>query len=270
MDKPIINEDVTEYQAVSDAFKLSPARGLSFIEQLQISTLKPCTKLNTPHLTGINQNEHKAILVKTACKMWDCETCASRNAKLWIARVINGVNKLGGEWYFFTITSNKSDRGIQSVRAIRKGWKLLYNRIVSLYGKDARNLYYCKVWEQHKDGTFHLHMLANFPVTKRWLKDNSFHCGLGYQAHIRAIQNAGQVAGYMAKYTLKNANIARAGISFPKGLRRIETSHKWPILPKLVQLNGFEWIFEANRAAQLNRKDVLEWQGFKVTDTVKD
>lgn len=260
---------VTSIEEQNKAFNLSPAGGSTFIEQLQISSLKNCTKTNTPHLTGVNQNEHKAILVKTACKMWSCETCGARIAKLWIARVINGINKLGGNWYFFTITSNRYARGISSVKAIRAGWKLLYNRILALYDKNASELYYCKVWEQHEDGTFHLHMLANFPVTKRWIKDNAFHCGLGYQAHIRAIQNAGQVAGYMAKYTLKNATIARAGISFPKGLRRIETSHKWPVLPKLVQLTGFEWIFDPNREAQLSRAEVLKWQGYDLIDTVK-
>lgn len=248
----------------------SPNGGLSFIEQLQISSNKPCTKKHTAHLTGINQNEHKAILIKTNCKMWNCETCAARAAKLWVAKVINGVNKIGGEWYFFTITASGSSRGITSVKAIRKGWKLLYNRILALWEKDAQNLYYCKVWEQHKNGTFHLHMLANFRVTKRWLKDNCFHCGLGHQAHIRRIDNAGQVAGYMCKYTLKNASISRAGIEFPKGLRRIETSHKWPILPKLKNLAGYEWIFEANREAQLHRAGVLEWQEYQVVDTVKD
>jgi len=260
---------ISDIEEQNKAFNLSPAGGLSFIEQLQISSLKNCTKTNTPHLTGVNQNEHKAILVKTTCKMWSCETCAARLAKLWVARVINGVNKLGGNWYFFTLTSSGTYRGTSSVKAIRRGWKLLYNRIVSLYGKDARNLFYCKVWEQHKDGTFHLHMLGNFPIKKRWLKDNCYDCGLGYQAHVRKIDNAGQVAGYMAKYTLKNAHISRGGIEFPKGLRRIETSHKWPVLPKLVQLTGFEWIFDPNREAQLSRADVLKWQGYELIDTVK-
>lgn len=247
----------------------SPAGGLSFIEQLQIVSNKPCTKNNVPHLTGINQNDHQAILVKASCKMWNCPTCGARLAKLWIAKVINGVNKLGGNWYFFTLTSNRVHRGIQSVKAIRRGWKLLYNRILALWDKDAGILYYCKVWEQHKNGTFHLHMLANFKVTKRWLKDNCFHVGLGYQAHIKAIGNAGQIAGYMAKYTLKNATISQGGVDFPKGLRRIETSHKWPILPKINQFIGYDWIFEASRASQLHRADVLKFDSYRVLDLVK-
>jgi hypothetical protein len=237
---------------------------------LQKSSIQKCSKIKVPHLTGVNQNEHKAVLVKASCKMWNCEACAARLAKLWGARVINGVNKLGGDWYFFTITASKSHRGASSVKAIRAGWKLLYNRILSLYKKEATAIFYCKVWEQHADGTFHLHLLGNFRVTKRWLKDNCFHCGLGHQAHIRRIDNAGQVAGYMAKYTLKNATVARGGIEFPKGLRRIETSHKWPILPKLKNFVGYEWIYEASRESQLHRADVLKFDEYKVIDLVKE
>jgi len=253
-----------------ESFLHSPSGGLNHIEQLQIVALKNCTKTNNIHLTGINQNEHKALLTKTNCKMWNCPACAARNARKWIARIINGVNQLGGDWYFFTITSSGSYRGISSVKAIRKGWKLLYNRILALYGKDASILYYCKVWEQHKDGSFHLHLLANFRVTKRWLKDNCFSCGLGHQAHIRAIQNTRQICGYVAKYTLKNAAVTRGGIIIPKGLRRIETSHKWPILPKLATMINYEWIFESTREKQLHRADVLRWDGYQVIDKVKE
>lgn len=248
----------------------SPAGGLTFIEQLQISSLKNCTKINSPHLTGINQNEHRAILVKASCKMWNCETCAARLTKLWVAKIINGVNKLGGEWYFFTITASGSTRGASSVKAIRKGWKLLYNRILALYKGEAKALYYAKIWEQHADGSFHLHLLANFRITTRWLKDNAFRVGLGYQAKVIPVDNAGKIAGYISKYTLKNAAISRGGIDFPKGLRRIETSHKWPSLPKLVGYQGYEWIFEANREAQKHHALVLEWQDYKVVDLVKE
>jgi hypothetical protein len=247
-----------------------PRSGLSFIEQLQISTLSPCTKKNTPHLTGVNDNEHKALLLKTACKQWSCPSCAARLAKVWIAKVINGVNKLGGDWYFFTITSNRRMRGIQSIKAIRTGWKKLYNRILYLYGKDAGSLYYVKVWEQHKNGSFHLHMLANFPITKRWLKDNAHGCGMGYQAHVRKIDNAGQVAGYMAKYTLKNGFIEQGGVAIPKGLRRIETSHKWPVLPKISKTDGYEWIFQNSREAQLSFASVLARMEYSIVDTVKN
>lgn len=245
-----------------------PSGGLSFIEQLQISSLSPCTKNEVPHLTGINENEHSAILVKATCKMWNCPTCAARAAKFWIAKVINGVNKLGGNWYFFTITSNRYFRGTRSIKAIREGWKKLYNRILALYGKDASSLYYVKVWEQHKNGTFHLHLLANFPITRKWLKDNAHGCGLGYQAHVKSIDNAGQVAGYMAKYTLKNGFIEQGGVAIPKGLRRIETSHKWPDFPRLKG-SQYEWIFDGTREAQLHRKSVLEILEYKIEDTVK-
>lgn len=260
---------VTDIGEIRNSLLSSPEGGLSFIEQLQIVSNRPCTKTNTPHLTGIDQNEHKALLVKTTCKMWNCETCAYRNSRLWIARIINGVNKLGGDWAFVTITASGDMRGTQSVTNLRKGWKLLYNRILAVYGKSASSLYYAKVWEQHKNGTFHLHILCNWYLQKRWYKDNAFRAGMGYQADSHAIDNAGQVAGYIAKYTLKNAHIERGGVAIPKGLRRIETSHKWPVLPK-IDASKMDWIFDSTREAQKHRADVLRLQGYTVMDRVKD
>lgn len=263
-------EIITDVGKVRKALLLSPERGLSFIEQLQISTLNPCSKINTPHLTGVNQNEHKAILVKTACKMWNCEACAARNAKAWIAKVINGVNKLGGEWSFVTITSSRHSRGVRSIQNLRKGWKLIYNRIVYYVGgKTAENLYYVKVWEQHHDGSFHLHVLCNWYLPKKWYKDKCFRVGMGYQADSHTIDNAGQIAGYIAKYTLKNAAVTRGGVEIPKGLRRIETSHKWPKLPK-ISTEGYEWIFDSNREAQVHRSQSLRMSGYQIVDTVNE
>lgn len=262
-------EIITDVSTIRKRLLESPAGGLSFIEQLQISSLKKCTKDNTPFLTGMHYENKTALLLKTACKQWNCPTCSARNAKLWIAKVINGVNKLGGEWWFFTITSNRHLRGKSSIKAIREGWKKLYNRILALYGKEASGLYYVKVWEQHKNGTFHLHMLANFPVTRRWLKNNAHSTGLGYQAHIRAIDNAGQVAGYMAKYTLKNASVEQGGVAIPKGLRRIETSHKWPKLPKKYDTSEYLWQFFKDRDAQLRHAAFIEGYGWTLVDKAK-
>lgn len=270
MDKPIINADVTEYQAAADAVKLSPVGGLNFIEQLQIVCKSPCTKNNTPFLIGVNENVKVAVLTKTTCKQWNCETCGARNASRWIAKVINGVNKLGGEWVFLTVTASRNSRGLSSVRNIRDGWKKLYNRILEKTKQENHKFHYVKVWEQHKDGSFHLHILANYYVPSRWLKDNAFQCGMGYQGKTVRISNAGQVAGYMAKYTLKAATIARGGVSWPKGLRRIETSQEWPELPQIKRGEEMGWIVTQSRTAQLMKANVYFVRGFEILDTVKD
>lgn len=257
---------------VSDksAFEKSLVEGLSFIEQLQISGSKPCTKDNVPYLVGVNENERKTILTKAACKTWDCETCAARNARTWIACIINGVNSLGGKWSFLTVTAHRKMRGKLSFKSIREGWKKLYNRIREKAINQAQVIAYCKVWEQHKDGSVHLHILINVCFGTKWAKDNAAECGLGFMADWHEVDNAGMVAGYIAKYTLKNAFMARGGVSWPKGLRRIEKTRNWPNLPQKIAVLGWGWVIKETRGAQLASGDRWAAQGFEVIDTVQE
>lgn len=88
----------------------SSAAGLTFIEQLQISATKPCTRPNTKYLIGVDQNEHKALLTKAACKCWDCETCAARNARVWIACMVNGARELATPMSLLTLTAHRYHR----------------------------------------------------------------------------------------------------------------------------------------------------------------
>jgi hypothetical protein len=233
---------------------------------LQIESNQKCSKDNRPYLTGINGDEEKLIHIRANCKMWDCPACSAKNARLWIAKIINGVNKLGGEWSFLTVTAHKKWRGASSVRNLRAGWKKFYNRILAARGKTSENLYYCKVWEQHGNGSFHLHILINVCLGKRWAKDNAVSSGMGNQADWHTIDNAGMVAGYIAKYSLKNASQARGGVIWPKGLRRIETSRGWPTLTKLQSEEQWDWYYRANRTAQIVLAEPYIEMGFKVLD----
>lgn len=262
------NEDNSIGQ--KSGFVVIPHSGLSFIEQLQIVAQNQCSKDNRPYLIGVNENEKRTLLTRPACKMWNCQACGARNARLWIAKIINGCNKLGGQWSFLTVTAHKSKRKAASISNLRAGWKKLYNRIIATMGKSAKDLRYAKVWEQHEDGGFHLHILINICLGTRWAKDNSAQCGMGYMADWHEVQNAGQVAGYIAKYSLKNATMERGGVSWPKGLRRVETSRNWPVLPKLDTESSIEWIIKMTRDEQLASANRWALRGFEMIDTVKE
>jgi len=258
--------EIEENSITEIAFAVVPRSGLTFIEQLQISSSKPCTKENQIHLIGVNQNEKVALLSKASCKCWNCEPCAARNAKRWIATVIHGVNTIQGNWYFLTITAHRKFRKTKSVDNLRKGWKKLYNRILVVLGETLQIGYYCKVWEQHEDGSFHVHILCNYCLGERWAKDNAAQCGMGFQANWSLVENAGQIAGYMAKYTLKNALISRGGVVWPKGLRRIETSRNWPKLPKLEVNLGWDWNICESREYQSEIAGKLQTEGYQLID----
>lgn len=246
----------------------STAGGLTFIEQLQMLSEKKCTKDNTPYLIGANKNEHKAILSKASCKCWDCETCGARNARRWVACIINGVNRLSMWLAFLTLTSHRRHRGRKSVACLRQGWKKLYNRILARAKKDGEILYFCRIWEQHKDGSFHLHILININYGTRWAKNNARACGLGHQADWRDIENVGMAAGYVAKYSLKNSTVSRGKIRWPKGLRRIEVSRNWPKLPDRDTYSGFEWAISVSKEYQSEVAGRLQAEGYEVIDLV--
>jgi len=107
-------------------------------------------------------------------------------------------------------------------------------------------------------------------LSTRWAKDTSAECGMGSQADWRKVDNVGQAAGYVAKYTLKNASITRGGVDWPKGLRRIEVSRNWPKLPEKYKENDYMWHINRTREGQLRWAEWLEHEGYKIVDLVDD
>lgn len=219
----ISNQDLRAYYRVKSDLEEG---GLTFIEQLTALSELDCEAYETPFFFRLDETEQKIEFAKGSCKMWSCKACGARNAKRWIARVIDGCNKLPAKaWYFGTITANRYWRGSQrSLENLRANWHKLRKRMKRLTEKSGENLYYVRVWEAHKDGSFHMHIITNAPISTRWLKDNAAQCGLGYQAKIDEAVNAGQVAGYISKYMLK---AMPNSTHYPKGARRIEVSENW-------------------------------------------
>lgn len=247
-----------------------PSEGLSFIEQLHALCLSECHTPKRPYLSGVSVEYEIIMLTKPACKLWACPACAARNARRWIARIINGCNKMDtvNGWHMFTLTAHEKWRGRdRSVKNLRQGWKKLYNRMRRKFGIQ----HYAKVWEMHKDNTFHLHGLIDCVIPTKWLKDNARQCGMGYQVEIHAVDNAGQVAGYIAKYFLKSEFEQNEGEAFPKGLRRIEVSRSWLPLKPIAQ-NDFSWTVNSTREGQLQAKNFYEayYPEFKTIDTVRE
>lgn len=210
---------------------LNPPRalgGLTFIEQLQTRSLKLCSNSRVPYLSG--RSADALFLVRGSCGSWSCPSCGARNGSRWLARMLNYMNKNKGTgaWYFLTITAHEKTRGqTASIANIRQGWKKLYNRMRHTYGISE----YVKIWEFHADGSFHLHILIRRKIGKKWLKNNSRACGMGYMCDSTQSKNPGQVAGYIAKYLIKSFENSE---HYERGMRRIEASRNWDELPDLA------------------------------------
>lgn len=238
--------------------------GSTFLEQLHAKGSCSCSHPKRAVLCGTTADGLQGVIAMPPCKMWACPSCAANNARRWIARIIDGVNHIGGDWYFVTLTAHEWHRSTRSVANLRNGWRRLYNRMLRKFGRFD----YVKVWELHKDGsTFHHHLILNAGVTHRYMKDTARSCGMGYQTDTQEVENAGQVAGYIAKYTMKNISaLDRWGSdAWPKGLRRIEVSRGW-VDWKPKPTDDIDWqLMESIQAAEMWRH-TQERRGLKITD----
>lgn len=252
---------MTEYRRKTEKMSSAESTGLTFSEQLNELASEDCSALNVPFFYRLDETSQKIEFRKGTCKMWSCETCGAREAKRWIARIIDGCNKLpANDWYFATITAHRKWRGShRSLLNIRNNWNQLRMRMMRSTHELGEDFYYARVWEAHKDKSFHMHLITNSPVTTRWLKDNAAECGLGYQAKIDKTVNAGQAAGYVSKYMLKSLPYAT---HYPKGARRIEVSRNWV---KWHETQSTEWFFIQNfEQAQYHAQKYkeLKWNVF--------
>lgn len=182
------------------------------------------------------------LCVRTRCKMWSCPYCAVKNQKMWRARIINHIQNERGVWTWFTLTAHSKKRGAASLANLRGVWDTLIKRMKRKYGK----FQYCRVYERHKDGSYHLHAIASFhfgDIKERrarkdgtrtkysvWLKTNATQLKLGYYTHADDINvsHSGYIASYVTKYMTKFF----AGQKSELGrIRHIQVSQDWLKMP---------------------------------------
>jgi hypothetical protein len=249
--------------------------GLSLLEYLTAEGRKTCPNRKAPILLSAHKKTKESFLVRTACKLWRCAVCRYNNAKKWIAKILNGVNTIGGRWFFATITPHESwkKRG-GSLKNLRTNFHKLLKRIRRMVG----DFHYLKVYEKFKKGGWHLHLILDaelpyvdtgktdkqgFPLFKsQWLKDNAKSSGLGFIADFQPIRSPAGTAYYCAKYLVKGFSL---GDDWPKHLHRIQVSQNWPKLPELVPSGDYDWYYTSGTGELLRIARELQLEGFHFT-----
>jgi hypothetical protein len=182
--------------------------------------------------------DKKILIARTRCKMWTCPYCAVVNQKKWRARIIEHIETSNESWTWFTLTAHSKKRGKASLDNLRRAWDTLMKRMKRMYGK----FQYCRVYERHKDGSYHLHAIASFhfgDIKERrakvdgtrtkysvWLKRNATELKLGYYTHADDIErnHSGYIASYVTKYMTKLSDTAYGEFG---RIRRIQVSQGW-------------------------------------------
>ena len=220
---------------------------------------------------GIQDN--KRVIFRTKCKQWDCPYCGEILQKMWFAHTLDNINKLtktGYDWYFVTMTAKggyrTAENTLQSIQDSWRGVTMFWRKLHERIGLDIPD--YMRVYEQHKDGNFHLHAIINsalpigtiyngiskrnpshkgFTSTKLGkrgrtyrLKDVCVKYGGGHQVDYGKmdVQNAGYVGAYVTKYLTKDL---QGSFNVDKRVRRIQTSESFYAFGQYEKASATDW-----------------------------
>jgi len=199
-------------------------------------------------LVGVDND--KLLVARLRCNMWTCPYCAIVKQKMWRARIIEHIENSGCVWTWFTLTAHSKARGIASLENLRGAWDTLIKRMKRKFGK----FQYCRVFERHKDGSYHLHCIASFhfgDIKERkarkdgkktkysvWLKTNATALHLGYYTHADDIEtsHSGYIASYVTKYMTKLSDVAKGEYG---RIRHIQVSKGWTKWQR--ESDGMRW-----------------------------
>ena len=227
--------------------------GLNALKEQMAGTAN-CSNLRRPYLVGIDHETGTLKLYRPDCGLWSCPQCAQRNRLHWMHRIAEGVDvymRAGERWSFATLTANRKRSGFdKTLSDWRHHWPVLYRRIKRYVAPSE--LHFVMMPERHKNGRVHMHVLwsAVFPGVKayrkktgetyfrsRWLTDNCNGVGLGWIHDNRKIDNSMAAVSYVTKYLVKSTVTE----DWPDNLRRVRTSHHWPIPDVKYRPDALDW-----------------------------
>ena len=184
-------------------------------------------------------------IIRLRCKQWSCEYCAKANQSMWRNHLLKTMPPLSDNWAMITVTCMGADhRNMTTLKRLMDNFDRFMKRLKREYG----NFQYVRVYEQHKSGEFHMHILAGIAIHSmpyEWIidkqgrakyegihakiiSDHAIDCEMGRISDIRPLVDntgKGQSSVYAVRYISKYFTKA-VGSTMPKGTRRIQTSQK--------------------------------------------
>lgn len=239
--------------------------GYSIVVRLSSVDKNYCTGFNASLIT--NDKSGNFLIYRPRCKQWSCPYCAIQNMKLWRYRIMLECEEtLQNVWFFWTVTLDGDDHKTESpqVDSLKK-WRSVWDKLMKRVRRDMKKLHgkmrYVRVFESHKSGVLHVHMLTDvaYPdiqeerqynaITKVndivWrsstLQAHLTDLGLGRIHDIRPINTenendngvARNVSSYVTKYLTKDIQsdmrqlLKNAGMS---RIRIIQTSQSFGVV----------------------------------------
>lgn len=189
----------------------------------------------------VNSNQIGGQAVTLKCKRWTCPLCRPDNRRRVIAAV-----KRGEPDKFMTLTMKHSlwETPDQCAQAMRDAFAKLIRKIRKRW--PSKRTEYFRVFEAHKTGWPHLHILMRAPyIPQAWLKSEWEQLTGAFKVDIRVVKTKDQAAYYIAKYVGKDLHRFA-------GVTRYFKSREYEVIPKedrKLRAFGSQW-FKVDRAPQ--------------------
>lgn len=182
-----------------------------------------------PHYRGVMRRDKdgRREVLSARCKSWSCPYCAPINAKKLRHSITDSIRQLRPTMALFaTLTASGGDRSSQATYdAIRLAWPKIRQWILRHYGPCE----YALIYERHKSGAYHAHIVLIWLYTPYWpklsrrikrdLKDNGPRWGIGRQADAQMIRDGVDgVVKYVAKAVVNY--MGKDSTSTKDGLKR--------------------------------------------------
>jgi len=157
------------------------------------------TPLCTGELRYKVENE-VAHISPVRCKRWSCEICAPFNRKQVIEHAVAGNPRA---MLTLTLKPAKGETPPEVARRLKKGLVALRLRLKR--HPQLQNFEFCAVFEKHKSGFPHLHLLITGQFIP-WKKLRGWWAAItgSYMIDIRAVRGKKSAAYYVAKYLGKD------------------------------------------------------------------
>lgn len=186
-----------------------------------------------------------------------------------MARIMNEVKKSGKKlWYFWTLTLDGKDHKSNTAYSLQV-WREVWDKLMKRIRRDLGKIKYIRIFETHKDGTLHVHMLTSHAYSDRQKRTNNMgkvvhesatlskhlkELDLGWVHDLKLIrtkendmENVGaNVGAYITKYMTKDLqghirqDLKDAGMG---RIRMIQTSQGWDDEPQ-ENHDKLEWTAE--------------------------
>lgn len=198
------------------------------------------------------KSEQDILWTRTHCRTYQCDECSRMNTNVHYARILRFMREHSDEtWYFETYTAHEKTRSFEaSLANLRRGIKRVLQE--KRDKNKEKSHYFVKIFEHHKSGALHIHMLTNITLASKFnengvgrLNDIARRAGMGYKANAIIMNSAIGAAKYVTKYMIKSAHS-----EFPKRFRRIDYSRNFNV-SRDKQPSDRSWIF-------YTKKDVAE------------